>query len=627
MIEDRLEAAAQHRRSGNRESAAFLLESVLDIAPGHAGALYALAEIRLEQGDAQRATELARQAVARDRTSADARVVLARILLATDQHDEAAKIIEDALALNPEHVGASQIQAGILVQAGEIEAAEDLLKTALTRHPGDPRLLAGLGGLFGAVRHDRAALELAQAALAREPDNPDYLAQLGRVLADMGDHEKALDCLTKAHLAAPANPIVTLYLAASQAALGRFTEARALARRLTVMAPDLLAGWLLLVQIDTQRGEAGESFQAFLQRARQHKDRTAALIMLATAYRATGQPDRALPLLQPFLEGGESIDPQQRLQALIIARDCLLASGDLEGLRQALPPGEDGSVLAEPDDPDAHVRALSDGDVLIEPGLSNLETFVLMRFLRGTAAGTAPRTLYGPEHVRQAVALVGDDPFVGYDLPGAPDVTSDGRKPVALTTAFALPAERLRHHQRAVPYVVASKPYRRRWREALGELPGPRIALAWNASRPGMLLDDLQPLLDAVEGSFVSVMWDETRLQMKTSPRIIDAGMHIGSLTDLAGLLAEVDLIVGPDGIPLHVAGAMGRPAALLCQPAPAWYWHAENGRASWYPSVQVVQTPRFGNWTELMTDVLPVLLDHLHTALGHPDAPDDKKG
>jgi tetratricopeptide (TPR) repeat protein len=620
LIEDRLEAAAKHRKTGQVENAALLYESVLDHSPGHVETLQALAEIRLETGDVEKALVLARQAVLRGAT-AETLVLLAKTALATNNREEAINAVEEALSIDPGHANACQLRADFLLQSGDVEQAEALLKAALSRRPDDPGLLAGLAGFYGTFKQGRPALALAQEALARAPDKPEYLALMGRTLADMGDHEKALDFLTRAHLAAPSNPLLMIYLAGSQASLGFLSEARTLAKRTTTMFPDLLAGWLVLIQIETYQGEQKKAFEDFLQRVRQHKDKTGALIALAVAYRSVGAADKALQLLQPFLRDNDNIDSQQRGQALTIARDCVLSTGELEMLGTTLSGVDLHAALGLPqpgpeqNDTAALIDAFETRDVVIESGLSNLEAIVLTRFLHRRKADTPVRKIFGPSHLRQVLDLVGETGFVPYDEPGMADHGKDGARPVPLSAAFQLSTVLLRQYQGACPYIVASDTRRLRWREALADMPRPLVALAWDPTRPGLLLQDYQPLFDNIQGTFISIVWDEARHQLKSFPDIIDAGTHFTSFADLAAVLAETELLIGPDGVPLHVAGAMGRPAALLCQPAPAWYWHSDEGRATWYPAVHVVKTTAFGNWADLMPAITPQLIDIVNAA------------
>jgi hypothetical protein len=169
---------------------------------------------------------------------------------------------------------------------------------------------------------------------------------------------------------------------------------------------------------------------------------------------------------------------------------------------------------------------------------------------------------------------------------------------------LALPASLRGGIAERLPYMGAPEERRAIWRRSLAGLPRPLVALAWDGSRPGLLLEDYRPVLKDVRGTLVSVMWDDGRRQLASWPQVIDAGVHFASLADLAAVIAETDAVIGPDGIPLHLAGAMGRPGALLGQPSTPWYWHDDGGRSVWYPSIAVMRSRAFGNWEEKLPDL-----------------------
>ncbi|MEO9525757.1 tetratricopeptide repeat protein [Roseibium sp.] len=622
-VKDRLEAAAQHKVSGDRASATALLEGILDTAPGHGRALTALAEIRLEEGAPDQAIKLLTEVLERDRADIPARNLLASVLLARDRVDQARDLVVETLELAPGDVQSCVLRAELLMREDAPGQAEQVLRAALESNPGDPALLSALAGLFTTLSQSRAALQLAQDALAQEPDNARYQARLGRILAQLGDHEKALPHLEAAHLRLPTDPLILLFLAETQVALGLASEARVLAKRLTVRFPGLLEGWRLLIGIEALRGDTTQVLSDYLQQIRKHPDKTAAVISLAITYRSLGHLVKARELLRPFLDETAPFNAPDRHHALNVLRDCLLASDQLEDLARTLPVSEMIQRLHAPEDAAKSadtgllLEALGQRDVLLDPTLSSLDVLVLMRFARGQRPGSLQRRIFGAAHLAPVADLAGEFSFVEIDSVAGREALAASEPPVQLTASLALSPETFRTMRQWCPYIGANADSRRTWQEALKELPRPLVALSWNASRPGLLLNDYGPVLaqaDGFEGTFVSVMWDESRHQLSDWPSVIDAGTHFKSLGDLTALLAEVDLLVGPDGLPTHVAGAMGRPTALLTQPAPPWYWHSNNGAATWYPSVRVLQTGRFGHWAELMGDLAAPLQAILHS-------------
>lgn len=635
LIEDRLEAARTHAEAGRSENAMLLYESVLDIDPSCLPALAALARIALEKGDLEKAFPYAAAAAERTAADADVLALFARVALMAQKPDHAAAAIEQALAVAPAHPDSSKIRAAMVSEAGDVVGAEKGLQEALRHHPDDGGLLAALSELYAGSGRPVPALDLAQKALALEPDNPERLALVGGQLAALGDHEKALPFLERAHLAEPGHPLFMVMLVDALAALGELSAAHRLARRAVVLFAAFLPAWGSYTRVMTLRGEARAGLAEFVPVARQHQEKIAALVTLAGAYRVAGEPAEALRLLQPLLAKLTSLSPAEVSGIAALARDCALSLGHLDAaamlhpgfdLRAALglppkpvastetaPPADDeaGTPTDAAPDPEL-VAALAETAFVIDESLSSLEALVLMRFRPHAPQPGKAIDIYGPSSLAPVAAMVEGVRFRPDDQPAAVEPDRVIRA-LPLSSVLALPTALRGDAAASGPYLHPPAAGRALWRRSLEGLPRPLVALAWDATRPGLLLEDYRSVLGDFDGTLVSVMWEEPRHQLRSWREIIDAGVHFKGLDDLAAVLAEVDAVIGPDGLALHMAGAMGRPGALLSQPAPPWYWYAGEGTSFWYPSLAVLKTATFGNWQTLM----PGLRPDLDTLLG----------
>ncbi len=156
-----------------------------------------------------------------------------------------------------------------------------------------------------------------------------------------------------------------------------------------------------------------------------------------------------------------------------------------------------------------------------------------------------------------------------------------------------------------VPYLSPDPGRLAKWRRKLDKLPRPLVALVW-AGRPAhhndaarsMSLADLAPL--AMPGvTFLAIQKGQRVEEAKAPP----AGMALRPLSDAiadfedtAAILSIADLLISVDSSPVHLAGALGRPAWVLLPFVPDWRWLMERSDTPWYPSVRLFRQPARGD-------------------------------
>ena len=94
------------------------------------------------------------------------------------------------------------------------------------------------------------------------------------------------------------------------------------------------------------------------------------------------------------------------------------------------------------------------------------------------------------------------------------------------------------------------------------------------ATLPGVRLHCLQTDVDVKDAAGLIV-----------KPLIYD-------FADQASYMAQMDLCVGIDSAPLHLAGAMRRPTIALLNWVGGWPWGGRNMTTPWYPSMQLARHP-----------------------------------
>ncbi|WP_372396041.1 tetratricopeptide repeat protein [Azospirillum sp. HJ39] len=158
-----------------------------------------------------------------------------------------------------------------------------------------------------------------------------------------------------------------------------------------------------------------------------------------------------------------------------------------------------------------------------------------------------------------------------------------------------------------IPYLEAEPARVKRWRRRLAKLPRPLVGLVW-AGRPTHLndanrsvpLNALAPLAVPDGGTFLALQKGPAAAQALTPPRgmrIERLDGEIADFEDTAAILTVADLLVSVDSAPVHLAGALGRPAWVMLPYVPDWRWLLGRDDTPWYPSLRLFRQPARGDW------------------------------
>ncbi|MBV8474208.1 MAG: hypothetical protein JO234_12390, partial [Hyphomicrobiales bacterium] len=69
---------------------------------------------------------------------------------------------------------------------------------------------------------------------------------------------------------------------------------------------------------------------------------------------------------------------------------------------------------------------------------------------------------------------------------------------------------------------------------------------------------------------------------------------------------------VGTDGLPLHVAGALGVPCVAMIACGYPWYFAGDGERSLWYASLSVARQTSLANWDDAATKADTLLAECL---------------
>jgi hypothetical protein len=175
-----------------------------------------------------------------------------------------------------------------------------------------------------------------------------------------------------------------------------------------------------------------------------------------------------------------------------------------------------------------------------------------------------------------------------------------------------------------VPYLAVDQDRLRKWRKRLKKFPRPIVALVW-AGRPEHLNDanrsttlaTLAPLAEVEGCSFLSVQKGPKAAEAKTPPAgmpLTDLDGEISDFDDTAAILSVADLLISVDSAPVHLAGALNRPAWVMLPFISEWRWLTEREDSPWYPSVRLFRQQSAADWAGVvrrMGEALRQLRDH----------------
>jgi hypothetical protein len=145
---------------------------------------------------------------------------------------------------------------------------------------------------------------------------------------------------------------------------------------------------------------------------------------------------------------------------------------------------------------------------------------------------------------------------------------------------------------------------------SLGPRLRPRVGVVWtcgdwNPSR-NVPPADLRALTD-LDIEFWS-------LQAHSSPdqcaamNIRDGHAITDGLIPLAATIANLDLVITPDTLAAHLAGALGKPAFVMLQFAADWRWMTGRNETPWYPSLRLFRQPQPGDWSSVIREIKSAL-------------------
>ena len=560
--------------------------------------------------------------------------------------------------MDPSRLNASLDQAERLLNQGSLHDAEAIYRDVLDELPGQPIASQGLGLIALHTGHASAAVELLQMAAIGQPDDAAIHTHLGLAFGAAGDQASSEACLRKAIDLAPSFADAHLNLANLLLETGRINDAAQSYERAVELAPESGPVYYGTAMLEMRRGDHSAAIEALetalrfapallparvnlanlllhtgqrteavahleeavviapnnfdaqlnLCAALQQTDRTSEavgvarsalslapespelLLNLSSAETADGHPEEAWRTLDRALGVAPDYAPAKLNRAMVrlLLSDMPEAWEDFEARpsRGAIPRPEIAAL------PEWQGQAAEGKTIVVwaEQGFGDVIQFI--RFLPRLKEIGATVIFVATRPLKRILTSVhGIDAF--HDLDG------NDTFPAA---DFHLPLLSIMHRfdisekdiGAAEIYIVPPDPTSDLWQPS-----GKRsVGLCWRGSpnnpndhRRSLQPDELIERLQKLDIELVGLQYGVDEIG------IPNPGGRVANFAELAGIIAQLDLVLTVDTSVAHLAGAMGKPVWVMLPFAPDWRWMTERSDSPWYPSMRLFRQDAPGDW------------------------------
>jgi tetratricopeptide (TPR) repeat protein len=563
---------------GDYASAAVLLGTIAPDHPAHPHALHLHGIIHAVQGRTVEASRLFEQAHQQLPDNEDLVANLARAYAATQR-------FADALALLDR-----------LISSGAASAATYSDRSALLERLGQPEL----------------ALASYTAALALDPQMSAAWSGKGNLLHEKQRYPEALRCHDKAVETQPQNAQAWSNRASTLDKLGRMEEALIDNERALALQPANAVAWsgrgvslVLLDRLEEGLASFDQALQIDPSNLRARINRAAALAELCRYAESLQEFDLAL---QRAPSPGKDHAHAQTFRGML-----QLAMGDAAGWS-----GYEYRLYNDED------QALHDAQA---PRWTGAEALAGKRILLWSEQG------YGDtiQFCRYAASLVERGATVMLEVP-ASLVTLCAQLPAHSVYAkgatlpehdFQIPmmSMPLALHQQGrdgtVPYATgylhAPSESADKWKQQLPprrhrQRIGVVCSGALHHQRNARRSVPLAVLLPLAEIADLVILQPELNAEdtcaLENSPDVFRPSIDTADFADVAGLIANVDLVISVDTAIAHLAGAMAKPTWILLPWHAEWRWMTGRGDTPWYASARLFRQPARNDWDAVMQKV-----------------------
>jgi predicted O-linked N-acetylglucosamine transferase (SPINDLY family) len=293
-VQDALQTAIQHHRSGQLGQAEQIYRQILAQQPNHPDALHLLGLIAQQVGRIDIAADLIRQSIAHNPNSAEAHSNLGNILRAKGQVHEAMAAYRRAVALKPDFADAHNNLGNALKDNGQIDEAISAYRQAIARKPNFPEAYNNLANALMDKGQLDEAIAACRQAIALKPDFPEAYNLFGNALKDKGQLDQSIAAFRQAVALKSDFPEACNNLGNALMDKGRLDEAIASFRQAIALRSDYAEAYSNLGNALNGNGQIDEAITIFRRGICLNPRLPGAHSNLANALMDKGQLDEAI---------------------------------------------------------------------------------------------------------------------------------------------------------------------------------------------------------------------------------------------------------------------------------------------------------------------------------------------
>lgn len=155
------------------------------------------------------------------------------------------------------------------------------------------------------------------------------------------------------------------------------------------------------------------------------------------------------------------------------------------------------------------------------------------------------------------------------------------------------------------------------WAQHLGPQTQARIGLVWsgnaahnNDHNRSMALASMLAALPNGPQYFCLQrdIRDSDLVTLKAHPEVTLLKEALQTMDDTAALIELMDQVISVDTSIAHLAGALGKPTAILLSKMPDWRWLLDRADTPWYEATRLYRQSTWGQWAEPLHKVAQTL-------------------